>query len=210
MDWKSAIDRMSWVYPVTQTEDIRIQQAIDAGVDFKDKLVLEPACHEGVLTCHMSSLGAKVDAFDIRAENIAKALIKTNMHGYNPYIFHFDANHISLMVKNKYDILLHSGLLYHLTHPATHLRNALRIAPITLLDTHVAMPDKELIQHDGCAGHWWQEDMSSYLGGTSAKSFWLAKDYLEHIIVKECRKKFEILNDEPEAKNGPRMYYLIT
>ncbi len=60
----------------------------------------------------------------------------------------------------------------------------------------------------GYRGHWWSENVSHHFAGLQPWSFWLERTELERCI-ESIGFSLQVLNDMPDAINGPRMLYLL-
>lgn len=107
-----------------------------AGINIRDKRVLDIACNWGGFSIEAALRGAaSVDAFDIRASNVAKASALRD---------HFSLKNISFSESDlmkyaspdaPYDIVLNLGLMYHLGDPVGMMKQTYQ------LTGHVAVLD---------------------------------------------------------------------
>ncbi|MGH7134700.1 MAG: class I SAM-dependent methyltransferase, partial [Pirellulales bacterium] len=102
------------------------------------KRILEPGCLEGIMTCALCHAGADVTAFDCRAACAAKTYVRCSAFGFSPRVLIHDAREID-QVATRYDAIFHSGVLYHLSEPAAHLRTLKKLAPFVGLHTHLRL-----------------------------------------------------------------------
>lgn len=102
---------------------------------FEHKNILELGCGYADIGNKFSELGAIVTSSDARQEHLD--IVKTKY----PHIktFQFDCDNEKLT--QKYDIILHWGLLYHLKNIEEHLNNILNNCDILLLETEVSDTD---------------------------------------------------------------------
>lgn len=102
---------------------------------FKNKNILELGCGYADIGNKFYELGAKITSSDARQEHLDIVNIKY------PHIktFQFDCDNEKLT--QKYDIILHWGLLYHLKNIKEHLNNVLNNCDILLLETEVSDTD---------------------------------------------------------------------
>jgi hypothetical protein len=102
---------------------------------FSSKSLLELGCGYADAGNMFSELGAVVTSSDVRIEyldmvNQKYPHIKTLLHDSN-----------NLNIHEKYDIVLHWGLLYHLSDIETHLEKVSNICNLLLLETEVSDSD---------------------------------------------------------------------
>jgi tRNA (mo5U34)-methyltransferase len=102
--------------------------------------VLELGCFEGIHTIGLLLLGASVTAVDGRIENVLKTLARVWMYGMKCDVAKWDFEEApSELLPDRWDVLHHIGVLYHLSDPIRHLNAVLpRTTKAVLLDTHVA------------------------------------------------------------------------
>jgi len=102
---------------------------------FKDKTLLELGCGYADIGNMFYNLGAIVTSSDARKEHLNVVNIKY------PYIktllIDCDNDHI----KDKYDIIIHWGLLYHLNKIEIHLEDVLQKCNVLFLETEVSDTD---------------------------------------------------------------------
>jgi len=171
------------------------------------KTVLEPGCCEGHITTGLCQLGARVTAFDARLPNATKTFVRTTLAGHSPRILISNADDICGF--GKFDVVMHCGLLYHLTDPFTHLQKLAKITKMVLLDTHVAYREDELTIHDDCVGHWWDEAEDLW-SGMQPRSFWMTLESLESSAREAGFGRISLLDWNDDANGcGPRGVWLL-
>jgi SAM-dependent methyltransferase len=105
---------------------------------FKNKNILEVGCGYGQIGKHFRGLGADVEFTEGREEHLP--FIKEN----NPGCAVYHTNHDEPWNLNKkYDVLIHFGLLYHLTNWQQDLQCAFKHADIVILETEILDSLKE-------------------------------------------------------------------
>lgn len=101
-----------------------------------DKTVLEMGCHEGYYTVELSRLCKAVTAVEVRPKNLLCALTRLWTCGVeNTRLILKDVREIDGSF-GKFDIIFHSGVLYHLENPVEHLYQIAPLAQAIVLDTH--------------------------------------------------------------------------
>lgn len=102
---------------------------------FKDKTLLELGCGYADIGNMFYNLGAIVTSSDARKEHLNVVNIK--YPHIKTLLIDCDNDHI----KDKYDIIIHWGLLYHLNKIEIHLEDVLQKCNILLLETEVSDTD---------------------------------------------------------------------
>jgi hypothetical protein len=102
---------------------------------FKDKTLLELGCGYADIGNMFYKLGAIVTSSDARKEHLKVVNIK--YPHINTLLIDCDNDHI----KNKYDIIIHWGLLYHLNKIEIHLEDVLQKCNLLFLETEVSDTD---------------------------------------------------------------------
>ncbi|HQU44781.1 MAG TPA: methyltransferase domain-containing protein [Pirellulales bacterium] len=178
------------------------------------KRVLEPACFDGVMTCALCHAGANVTAFDVRPSCVAKTLALTAAFGFSPKVFVQDARGVRAL--GEFDVIFHSGLLYHLPHPAEHLEQISAMSRLIGLHTHTARSPGDagfdastLSTHEGYEGWWFTERPCQFgeLAGIEQQSFWPTRTELRRLIAHcglDCETVFEL-----PAPDGWHGFYLL-
>jgi hypothetical protein len=98
---------------------------------FKDKTLLEVGCGHGDNGNLFQNLGANVTCTDARQEHIINGKLKYPMLNFSQ--LDCDIQHIN----NKYDIILHWGLLYHLDNIENHIEDVCNNCDYLILETEV-------------------------------------------------------------------------
>jgi SAM-dependent methyltransferase len=102
---------------------------------FKSKTMLELGCAHGDNGNMFYELGANVTCSDVRVEHLE--VLKQKYPHLNTLIIDGDNTNIV----DKYDIILHWGLLYHLHEIEKHLEHVSQKCDILLLETEVSDSD---------------------------------------------------------------------
>jgi 2-polyprenyl-3-methyl-5-hydroxy-6-metoxy-1,4-benzoquinol methylase len=110
---------------------------------FADLRMVDLGCLEGKFALDMAAAGAAAVGIEGRASSLAKASFARDKLGLDRAEFvQDDARNLSVEKYGKFDVVLCSGLLYHLDEPdvfkfAENLRQV--CTGVTLIDTHVAL-----------------------------------------------------------------------
>ena len=102
---------------------------------FKSKTLLELGCGHADIGNMFHDLGAIVTSSDVRKEHLET--VKIRYPHINTLLIDGDNDSI----KDKYDIILHWGLLYHLSEIEKHLENVSQQCNVLLLETEVCDSD---------------------------------------------------------------------
>lgn len=105
---------------------------------FKSKTLLELGCGHADIGNMFYELGAVVTSSDARKEHLE--IVKQKYPNIKTILIDCDNNRIN----EKYDIIVHWGLLYHLNEIETHLENVLQKCDVLLLETEVSDSDDKL------------------------------------------------------------------
>jgi tRNA (mo5U34)-methyltransferase len=96
----------------------------------------------------LASLCKQVVALDVRPRNVPATLARLFIHNVsNATVALKDVRDLDESF-GQFDILFHSGVLYHLMNPVEHLVTVSRIAPEMMLDTHYADDNTDLTIDD--------------------------------------------------------------
>jgi SAM-dependent methyltransferase len=102
---------------------------------FKSKTLLELGCGYADLGNMFYELGADVTSSDVRKEHLE--IVKEKYPHLKTLLN--DGNNDS--IKDKYDIIVHWGLLYHLSEIEKHLENVSQKCDVLLLETEISDSD---------------------------------------------------------------------
>lgn len=173
----------------------------DKSLGIAGKSVVEFGCLEG---CHTVSLAGKaksVIALDYQPANLEKSRIRCELYGVSADFRKLD---LESALPPSADLFFHSGVLYHLKDPVTHLH---RIAPLCteiFLDTHYTTAPNAGYKTNGkiypCRVYGEPKDPRAGSGGFSR---WLGLETIISILSKRFRR-VKILRNETE-RHGPRV-----
>jgi len=143
--------------------------------------VLEPGAGDGVISCWLSDLGATVTATDARREIWAA----DGVPGVTFIQQEATAHLFGCIERNEtYDLILCSGLLYHLEEPWELLALCARVSDCLLLDTEEAITgaverESPFAILRGEAHH---ENPSNPRAGLTNSAFWLTQESLQDVL----------------------------
>tara|TARA_R100000353_G_scaffold170287_1_gene133882 strand:+ start:1260 stop:1901 length:642 start_codon:yes stop_codon:yes gene_type:complete len=101
---------------------------------FKGKTVLELGCGYAGIGTRLSDMGAKVTVSDAREEHIA--IVKERYHKLTALVVDSEDTEWKYP-ENEYDIIIHYGLLYHLSNPDENIRMISKRCKYLFLETEV-------------------------------------------------------------------------
>ena len=177
-----------------------LQLAADTlGKPLSSLRVLDLACGEGLYAVEFALHGAEVLGIEGRAANLAKAAFARDAHGLtNLALVQDDVRNFSRERYGAFDVVLCSGILYHLDQPACfHFLEAIRTAcrGLTIIDTRIAMQAEIEVAFEGrtYSGSSYREHAETdspetrlaNLGASldNAQSFWFTKASLANCLA---------------------------
>jgi len=144
--------------------------------------VLDLACLEGHYALEFAAHGSEVVGIEGRATSVAKCNFARDALGFDRAQFHQDdVRHLSVAKYGVFDIVICSGLLYHLpAHDAWALIRAMHdvCQGMVVVDTFVALSDRVSVQLDGTAyhGHIYGEHGADECPESKARKLWASLD----------------------------------
>jgi len=190
----------------------RVQELL-AHSNLKNKTILELGSCEGVMTVQLASLCRKVVAIEVRPRNIAAALIRGFLHGVtNCELRMADVRYIDGRI-GKFDILFHSGLLYHLDNPIDHLFKVRDVSDFLFLDTHYGVDDQPHLEPTTLAfagevydAYFYKEyGWADKFSGVEEHSIWLSRESLLRALNNVGFRQIKIVSEFQTAR-GPRIH----
>jgi len=119
--------------------------------------VLDLACLEGHYALEFAAHGSEVVGIEGRAASVAKCNFARDALGFDRAVFHQDdVRNLSVAKYGVFDIVICSGLLYHLpAHDAWALIRAMHdvCRGIVVVDTFIALADRVSVELDGTSYH---------------------------------------------------------
>lgn len=163
----------------------RIEAIINQWGDSFDTILELGPC-EGYFTVQLARLCQHLLSLELRPKNIICTLIRLFLH---------DIHHVELRLQDvrdldeglgRFDLLFHSGVLYHLENPVEHLFRIRNLSDRMYLETHYLSEDDPRFQradihHNGkCykAGQWQEMDLEDIWAGAQPLSRILYLDSL--------------------------------
>lgn len=165
------------------------------GVEFfNNKTILEVGCGYGDIGNHFINLGASVDFTEGREEHLSYIKEKNP----NSNVFHIDHNNVWNLNKN-YDVIIHFGLLYHLTNWQQDLECAFKHSNIIILESEILDSLKPFNEYYARDGGGYDQALP-----TCKFAIRPTADYVEHIITKN-NLSFVRYDDE-DLDSSPHIY----
>lgn len=187
--------------------------AFDQAFPLAGKHVLELGCFEGIHTIGCLLKGATVTGVDGRVENILKTMARLWAYRQQADLVLWNVEQEPPAdLPQRWDVLHHVGVLYHLTNPVDHLRLLLpRTAQAVILDTHVATdPEQatEAYEADGRSWRYWhyreKQVATNPFAGMLDHAKWLLPEDLMGLLREGGFTDVRLVEDRPE-RNGRRV-----
>lgn len=143
---------------------------------------LDLACLEGQYGIELALHGAEVVGMEVREANLAKARYAQRKLGLENITFlREDVRQLSRARHGTFDLVICSGILYHLDAPDV-FEFARRLYDVTdkllILDTQIALTPRETIHHEGRTYHglWYREHDEGADEQTKYGDYWASID----------------------------------
>jgi 2-polyprenyl-3-methyl-5-hydroxy-6-metoxy-1,4-benzoquinol methylase len=187
-----------------------------------DMTVLELGPLEGAHTYQLEKLGAKhILAIEANVEAFLKCLIVKEITKLRVANFMLgDFTEYLANTLDKYDVVMCSGVLYHMSDPLALIAAIARVTSKCFVWTHYfdesrhPGPPRALSFDSRYPGVElyalpYYDDMQSgrFWGGNQQTSMWLKRDDILHAFAKVGFASIEILDDEPDHPNGPSLTF---
>ena len=181
-----------------------------------NKTILELGPLEGAHTYQLENLGASsITSIEASRTNYLKCLIVRNLLKLNVDLLHGDFREYLKTCDKKYDIILASGVLYHMTEPAQLLKDIARVTDNLFLSTQYYSEDRhdiykfepKPIKIDGKYKgykHYYvnMDDDDLVLGGTRNYSVWMKKEDILNVLEDVGFSKVVLLEDRIDDPLG--------
>lgn len=174
-------------YTRTPAPDYRLRRILQIAEDLTRKplsqcRVLDLACLEGHYAIEFALHGAEVIGVEGRAASVAKCdFVKADLGLNRARFFQDDVRNLSVAKYGMFDIIICSGLLYHL--PAQDVWRLIQsmhetCTGIVILDTFIALSSQRTVDVDGstCHGHIYSEHDESDSAEEKKKKLWRSLD----------------------------------
>jgi SAM-dependent methyltransferase len=200
-------------------DDPRIR-AFNSVISVAGKTILELGPLEGAHSKMLQDLGAaSVTSVESNSISFLKCLTVKNIFQLNTSFLLGDFREYikECKIKNiKYDIVLASGVLYHMTNPVELLRDISDVTEVvyiwthyyskTRTDTHKRFDKKPVLLDSQYSAykHYYRKalKLKGFCGGTLPYSLWLERDALLEGLQNVGFKSIEILNEGFDHPSG--------
>jgi SAM-dependent methyltransferase len=194
-----------WTGGNLQKPHTRLKRIVQIANDLSNKplsacRVLDLGCLDGIFSIEFALQGAATIGVEIREANIQKALFCKEVLGLDNLEFRQDdVRNVSLESYGKFDVIICSGILYHL--PAFDAIDLIRkmyemATRIVIIDTHISLFSEEEIRFDDHS--YWGDSYREHSAGASVEdkakrlwasidnetSFWFTRPSLVNLIGK--------------------------
>lgn len=196
-----------------------LQASSDAfGGSLAGRRVLDLGCLEGLFAIEFAKQGAEAVGVEIRESNLAKArLCKAALGLENLQFVQDDVRSISAAKYGKFDLIICSGILYHLQAQAVfELVSVMHDMALraVIIDTHIALEPNENAQYRGVSykGSTYREHAEGSSQSDRARrlwaswdnttSFWLSRSSLVNLML-DCgyTSVYECLTSPPDERD---------
>lgn len=186
--------------PVGSGRPHRITQIISDffGESFENLRIADLGSLEGAFAVEFAKRGAEVVSLELREGNLVKSQFAKEVLGLDKLEFvRDDVRNFTVEKYGTFDVVLASGILYHLDVPDvfTLVENAARACTgITILDTHIGIEPDESFVHNGKTYWGWhfieyageptpeEVEQKNWLAIGNTKSFWLTRASLFNLM----------------------------
>lgn len=172
------------------------------------KTVVEFGCLEGCHTVAIARKAKHVTAIDYQDKNLAKSELRCSLYGAEADFLKVD---VEAENPPPADLYFHSGVLYHLQDPISHLIRISALAKEIFLDTHHARKtgDRYIATADGKSYPFAMHGEGPHpRAGNGSFSRWVHLDDILSTLRKTFRK-VKVIRDEDE-RNGARVTIAAT
>jgi 2-polyprenyl-3-methyl-5-hydroxy-6-metoxy-1,4-benzoquinol methylase len=118
-----------------------------------ESTVLDLGCLDGLFSLEFALHGARVTGIEIRESNVKKAELVNEILGHSNLNFICDdVRNVSVSKNGTFDIVICSGMLYHLTTPDVFqlIENMHSVANrMVIIDTHISLKPSSKVKYNG-------------------------------------------------------------
>lgn len=219
------------LYTRQPAADGRLRRLLQIACDLTGKpidqlRVLDLACLEGHYGIEFAIHGAEVVANEIREENLAKArFVKDYLNLDRLTLYQDDVRNLSREKYGQFDLVICSGILYHLDVPDIFhfIRRIYEVCTrLTIFDTHIALRAEAEVkfENESYYGFWYKEHDENtsresrlkYLWSSvdNTRSFWFTPASLANFVARAGFTSFyECLNPHHEVPEDRRAYVAV-
>lgn len=172
------------------------QKRIDAFINhyginwFKDKKILELGCGYADIGNIFYHLGADVTVSDARGEHIK---VVNEKYPHLKTFVHNCEEDLPFKKKDKFDLIIHTGMLYHIDKYEDHLKDCLKYCDNMILEAEVCDSDNKDFDI------YVEEESEVYDKSFTKKSYRPSPSKLEKIITQSKRTFIKLEDDSCDA-----------
>ena len=174
-------------YTLRPAADGRLRRILQVACDLAGKplehlRVLDLACLEGHYGIELAIHGAEVVGIELREANLAKArYVKDYLRLERLTLFQDDVRNLSLQKYGQFDLVICSGILYHLDAPDVFhfVRRVFEVCTrLAIFDTQIALRPDETVafENEAYYGLWYTEHEESADRDARLKDLWASVD----------------------------------
>jgi ubiquinone/menaquinone biosynthesis C-methylase UbiE len=175
------------IYTREPVADFRLRRIVQVSEDLLGKplseaRVLDLACLEGHYAIEFALHGAEVVGLEIREANLAKARYAQQELGLDNIRFiQDDVRNLSQRQHGSFDIVICSGILYHLDVPDVFdfVQRIYDVSTrLVVFDTQISLSDRASVEYRGqtYSGLWYQEHDDRADKATKYRDYWASID----------------------------------
>ena len=186
--------------PILPTRPLRVTQIISDhfGGTFAGLRIADLGTLEAAYAVEFARRGARVVALELRDRNLAKSCFARDVLGLDTLEFvKDDVRNFTVEKYGTFDVVLASGILYHLDVPDvfTFVENVARACTkLAIIDTHIGIEPDESFEYKGKTYSGWhfieygskptpeEVEQKNWLSVGNVKSFWLTRPSLFNLM----------------------------
>jgi SAM-dependent methyltransferase len=187
-DWTAmSIHLGNGLHTLEPRPDHRLLRLLQVTSDLVDKpldqiRVLDLACLEGQYAIEFALHGAEAVGIELRSAHVARAELARRQLGLTRVSFRLeDVRSLALDVHGEFDVVICSGILYHLDVPDVFefVRRCFEVCTrLAIFDTHIALAPRDSVQYasDTYHGLWYREHAEDADRETRLRNLWASVD----------------------------------
>ncbi len=219
------------LYTLPPAADGRLRRILQIACDLAGKplaqlRVLDLACLEGHYGIELAMHGAEVVGIELREANLAKArFAKDHLQLDRLTLYQDDVRNLSLEKYGQFDVVICSGILYHLDVPDVFhfVRRIFEVCTrLAIFDVQIALRPLETVtfENEPYCGLWHSEHDESadretrlkdvWASVDNVRSFWFTPPSLANLVARVGFSSFhECLNPHHNVAEDRRAYVAI-
>ncbi len=208
--------------------DARLKWLV-SNIDVKNRKILELGPLEAAHSLFLEKLGADILSIEANIGAFLRCLTVKNQYSLTTKFLLGDFNKLKIK-EDQFDLVLASGVLYHMSEPVSFLEKFSQCSDTLFLWTHYFESDLSLwnpaLKKQLENGKWNYKNpdfvryngidvkiikqkygdalgWSGFCGGPEEYSYWIDKDDLLNLLRELGYTKIDLAFDEPSHQNGP-------